>query len=221
MSYHQDLSQLQELLQRADLLQGGYRSNVYSLPNGTTKIEFGARIRVRPDQHVKPAGVEFWDAELELDLVLGEGETLDRIQHCSAQVIIEGMNADCDEYLYALHFDRHDVSQDSIELHSEYHWQVGGERLETQDFGTLLQLQGPRFPYHPIDPALLIDFVLGHFNGHKRTELMSDVSFVRYPRILYRSQMNFVLPFFNAVHAAINSDPIVHCTMWPSLCVEV
>jgi hypothetical protein len=221
VSFLQDLNDLQSLLQRADLLRAWHRSNVYSLPNGTTKIEFGARIGVRSDQHARPGSVAFSDAVVELDLSVGEGDSLDRIQECSAQVIIEGMNDASEVFMYALHFDRHDATQDSIELHSQYHWQVGGDRLEAQNFGTLLQLQGPRFPYHPIDPALLVDFVLGHFNGHKRSELMSEANFIRYPRILYKSQSNFVVPFFKAVYAAFNSNPIAHCPMWPSVCLEV
>lgn len=219
MSYLQDLTELQNILQRADLLRAWHRSNVYDLPQGTIKIEFGACIGVRADQHAKPGSVAFTDADIELDLTLHEGDGLDRVAACSAQVIIEGMNDDAEIFKYALHFDRHDGTQESIELHSQYHWQVGGERLETQNFGTILQLQGPRFPYHPLDPALLIDFVLGHFNGRKRTELMSEADFIRYPRILYNSQSNFVVPFFTALHAAFTANPIVHTPMWPSICV--
>jgi len=220
VNYLQDLNELQAILQRADLLRAWHRSNVYPLQNGTTKVEFGARIGVRSDQHARPGGVAFSDAEIELDLSLGEGEGIDRIQQCSAQVTIEGMNEASEVFVYALHFDRHDMTQESIELHSQYHWQVGGDRLEAQNFGTLLQLQGPRFPYHPIDPALLVDFVLGQFNGHKRSELMSEANFIRYPRILYKSQSRFVVPFFNAVQAAFNSNPIAQSPMWPAICLE-
>lgn len=220
MTYQQDLNELQSLLQRADLLKAWHRSNVYPLPDGATKIEFGARIGVRADQHARPGGVAFSDAEIELELSIGAGDGLDRIQQCSAQVIIEGVDAACDIFMYALHFDRHEAAEESIELHSRYHWQVGGDRVDAQNPGTLLQLQGPRFPYHPIDPALLIDFVLGHFNGNKRTELMSDANFVRYPRILYKSQSDFVVPFFNAVNSALNSSPVEACPMWPSICSE-
>ena len=120
-------------------------------------------------------------------------------------MIIEGIDAAERICKFALHFDRHDPLVSATELHAHYHWQFGGNRLDGQDCGTLLQLQGPRFPWHPLDPVLLVDFVLGHFNGPKRTELMESEGLTRYPRILYNSQTRLVAPFFAELHQALSA----------------
>ena len=218
MTVQHSLAELQELLRRADLLRGGERTNVYTIPNGGLRIEFAARIAIRSEQHSKPAGVDFSDADIELLLELEGGEDFDAIRACSAQVVIEGLDSKSELYKFALHFDRHDHKESSTDLHAQYHWQVGGDKLEGQQYGTVLQLQSPRFPYHPLDPILLVDFVLGHFNGLKRKSLMQDAAFVRYPRILYKSQTSFVAPFFSFIHQSLNTEPAVSCILWPGLC---
>ncbi len=212
------LNELQDILKRADLLKRWEHGNVYPLPDGTTRVEFSALIGVRSEQHARPAGVDFYDAAIDLELELLEAEGFASIRCCSAQVVIEGLGGDGELHKYALHFDRHDAAQPSVDLHAMYHWQVGGDRLETQQFGTVLHLQGPRFPYHPLDPILLVDFVLSHFHGGKRSELMEEVAFYRYPRILYESQAAFVTPFFQVLHDTLTVTPFVETPYWPALC---
>jgi len=216
VSYAHSLAELQDLLQRADLVKS-WSHDVYSLKNGT-HVDFRARIAIRTDAHAKPTGVDFADADLELTLEVGNGEGLDAILLCNAEVVIEGMNAGGEIFKFALHFDRHDPSQTATDLHSHYHWQIGGDCLIGQNFGTILHLQGPRFPWHPLDPMLLVDFVLGHFHGEKRCELIDAAILTRYPHILYASQTSLVVPFFTALHEALTTDPFVATPYWPSLC---
>ena len=217
MPYARALADLQDLLRRADLLKSWGPTAVYKIRDGT-RVDFKAKIAVASDAHAKPPGVEFSDAEVELTLEVGADDNLAAIRSCSAQVVIEGKNAASEEFKFALHFDRHDPSIAAADLHAHYHWQIGGDRLDSQQFGTVLYLQGPRFPWHPLDPVLLVDFVLGHFHGAKRTDLMESVSSRRYPRILHASQTSFVAPFFAALHQALSADPFVATPYWPSLC---
>ena len=186
MSYDQALEELQNLLKRADVLKYWGPSYVQALPDAK-RIEFSARIAVSADAHAKPAGVDFVDAEVELTLEVRDCEGLAAIHACRAQVVIDGMNKNGEICRFALHFDRHDPLVATTDLHALYHWQIGGDRLEAQEFGTVLHLEGPRFPWHPLDPVLLVDFILGHFHGAKRAELMELPSTTRYPRILHES----------------------------------
>jgi hypothetical protein len=217
VSYHRDLGDLRDLLQRADLLKSWDQGNVYKVDD-CLRVDFSARIAIRTDAHAKPAGVEFTEAEVELTLEVADGGGLAGIRTCTAQVVIDGINAECDIVRFALHFDRHDPSLPATDLHAHYHWQMGGDRLDAQEFGTVLHLEGPRFPWHPLDPVLLVDFVLGHFHGAKRAELMEAAILTRYPRILHASQTSFVLPFFTALHKALTTAPFVATPYWPSLC---
>jgi hypothetical protein len=217
VSYERALAELQDLLRRADLLKSWDQSKVYKLDD-CLRVDFSARIAIRTDAHSKPAGVDFTEAEIELTLELGAGDGLAAIRTCNAQVVIDGINSNSEIVRFSLHFDRHDPSKTATDLHAHYHWQVGGERLEAQNFGTVLHLEGPRFPWHPLDPVLLVDFVLGHFHGAKRAELMEAAVLTRYPRILYASQTSLVMPFFAALHQALTTDPFVPTSYWPSLC---
>jgi hypothetical protein len=219
VNYNQSLGDLRDILQRADLLKNWSLGQAYSIENGTrTRVDFAARVGIRSDAHAKPAGVEFTDADIELTLEFEEEAELSSVHSCSAQVVVDGLNDKGEIVRFAMHFDRHDPDDVSTDLHAQYHWQVGGDQLEGQQFGTVLQLQGPRFPWHPIDPVLLVDFVLGHFHGGKRSELMQQAGFTRYPRILRASQTQLVAPFFTALHNALNADPFVPTPYWPSLC---
>lgn len=218
MSYERLLNELQDVLQRADIIRNWGPTTVYRLSDGSTRISFVARIAIRPDAHAKPAGVDFSDADIEFELEIADGHGLDRVRRCSAQVIIEGTDANGELYKFALHFDRHDPAESSIDLHAHYHWQIGGDKLEACNFGTVLQLQSPRFPWHPLDPVLLIDFVLGQFHGGKRVELMTNPAYVRYRRILYISQSSLVEPFFTLIHEALTAQLFTGTTYWPSLC---
>jgi hypothetical protein len=215
--YGHALAELQDLLQRADLLKSWHQSNVYKVDD-CLRVDFSARIAIRASAHAKPAGVDFTEAEVELILEIGKEDSLEAIRRCSAQVVIDGINTKGDICRFALHFDRHDPSVTATDLHAHYHWQMGGYRMAAQDFGTILHLEGPRFPWHPLDPVLLVDFVLGHFHGAKRAELMEAAILTRYPRILYASQTVFVVPFFTALYQALNTDPFVATPYWPSLC---
>jgi hypothetical protein len=162
--------------------------------------------------------VDFTEAAMELTLKVAEGDNLEAIRECCAQVVIDGINAEGDIFRFALHFDRHDPLLTATDLHAHYHWQVGGDLLAAQEFGTVLHLEGPRFPWHPLDPVLLVDFVLGHFHGAKRAELMEAAILTRYPRILFESQTSFVVPFFTALHQALTTEPFVQTPYWPFLC---
>ena len=217
MTYERTLAELQDLLRRADLLKSWAQGNVYRV-NDCLRVDFNARVGVRADAHAKPSGVDFADAEVALTLEFGKGESISSVQRCNAQVVIDGINSEGNMFRFALHFDRHDPSLSSTDLHAHYHWQVGGDFLEDQQFGTVLHLEGPRFPWHPLDPVLLIDFVLGHFHGEKRAELMEAAVLTRYPRIFYASQQSLVAPFFAELHKTLVTDPFVPTPYWPSLC---
>jgi hypothetical protein len=217
MDYNEILAELRDSLERADLLVHWKHSGAYERV-GRTRVEFLARIKVREDAHRKPGGVEFADADIELELEYTDDAGLDAVKVCAAQVTIDGIDRDARIVRYALHFDRHDPDHESTELHSRFHWQVGGERLEAQEFGTVLYLQGPRFPWHPIDPVLLVDFVLGHFNGAKRSDLVQPGNDRRYLRILHAAQTQHVAPFFAHLQERLSENPFTETAYWPSLC---
>ncbi|CDX41187.1 hypothetical protein MPLDJ20_320052 [Mesorhizobium plurifarium] len=217
MPFDRDLADLHDLLQRADVLKGWGPNAVFRREDRTC-INFAARLAIDTTAHVRPAGTQFDEATLELELELSNDDGLAGVQVCSAQVLIEGLNNAGEICRFALHFDRHEPSQVANELHAHYHWQVGGKQLENQEFGTVFQMAGPRFPWHPIDPVLLVDFVLGHFYGTKRADLMQLSSLIRYPRILYDSQTSFVTPFFADLHQSLSTDPFVATAYWPALC---
>jgi hypothetical protein len=217
VTHDRALADLQDLLRRADLLKSWDQSNVYRVDD-CLRVDFSARIAVRTDAHARPGGVDFTEAAMELTLKVAEGDNLEAIRECCAQVVIDGINAEGDIFRFALHFDRHDPLLTATDLHAHYHWQVGGDLLAAQEFGTVLHLEGPRFPWHPLDPVLLVDFVLGHFHGAKRAELMEAAILTRYPRILFESQTSFVVPFFTALHQALTTEPFVQTPYWPFLC---
>ncbi|MFO1150986.1 MAG: hypothetical protein U1E62_21635 [Alsobacter sp.] len=212
--FHHDLTELNYLLQRADVLRRWTRGLAYSV-DGATRVEFKAEIAIRADAHVRPAGTDLEIAEVELNLVVSDDGA---ITSCSAQVVIDGLASDGGAVRrFALHFDRHPDGQASTELHATYHWQVGGSQLDDMELGNALFLEGPRFPSHPIDPVLLVDFVLGHFNGAKRSELLTQ-HYVRYRRLLHGVQSCFVAPFFAAISAALAAENFEPTGLWPALC---
>ena len=61
-------------------------------------------------------------------LEASEGDSLATILECSAEVVIEGIDAAERICKFALHFDRHDPLVSATELHAHYHWQFGGDR---------------------------------------------------------------------------------------------
>lgn len=214
-NFAHELADLQDQLQRADVLRRWKRGHVFSVSGGT-RVEFEAEIKIRTDAHVRPAGTDLETADVELALVVTEEGT---VSFCNAQIVIDGLAADGSAVRrFALHFDRHPEDQESTELHATYHWQVGGSRLDDWELGNAMFLEGPRFPSHPIDPILLVDFVLSHFNGAKRAELMT-AKFIRYRRVLHSVQGRYVAPFFAAISASLASEDVfTPISLWPSLC---
>ena len=218
VAFDQQMAELQDLLRKADVLASWDRSVTYEIP-GETRIEFSASVQIRNDAHARPVGAIFGNANLELDLAVGPARDCLSVTDCGAQVVIEGLTAASEDLRFAMHFDRHGAAE-ATDLHSLYHWQLGGHRLDGLAISGVLVLEAPRFPWHPLDPILLVDFVLGHFHGEKRAELMSEPEFVRYRRLLIASQTAFVAPFFREVALALAQDPPVDTPFWPSICCE-
>ncbi len=216
--YDQLLTELPEILRRADVLKRWVSHSVQHLPDGRIRIDMQAVVGVDEYAHTLPTGVVLDDAEVQLTLVSGEEFGLDTITECNGQVVIRGLDRQANVLTFAMHLDRHDPKQSSNELHSTYHWQVGGDKIASCTFGSVVHLQGPRFPSPPLDPMLFIDFVLGHFNGTKRASLMSEAAFVRYRRLLHQSQTLFVMPFFQSILATLQADPLEPNALWAGLC---
>ena len=218
VAFDQQMAELHELLRRADVLSGWDRAETF-IAEGQTRVEFKASIEIRGEAHARPAGAVFADANLELSLAVGPAAGCAAVTECAAQVVIEGLTAQDEELRFALHFDRHE-GMEGTDLHSLYHWQVGGSRMDGLHISGALILEAPRFPWHPLDPLLLVDFVLGHFHGAKRTELMTRPDLVRYRRLLKGSQSAFVAPFFQAIAHAMDEDPAIMTPYWPSICCD-
>lgn len=217
--YNHDLAELRDLLEKADVMRRWSRGQAFTVNQGT-RVEFKVELAIRHDAHARPPGTVFELAEVELDFK-ARGEDLAEIENCSAQVVVDGVAADGSTVRrFAMHFDRHPSDQPGTDLHAAYHWQVGGSRFDGWHLGDVLMLQGPRFPSHPLDPILLVDFVLGHFHGAKRAELLT-AKFVRYRRLLHRSQQRLIRPFFSSISRALEADKFQETELWPSLCGPV
>lgn len=209
------MTELNDLLARAEVLTRWDRSDSYT-SGGQTHVGFGASISIRDEAHARPTGATFASADIELDLALGAGRSCVDVTACQAQVVVEGLSASGDELRFAMHLDRHSGGE-ATDLHALYHWQIGGDRLDGLDIGGVLVLEAPRFPWHPVDPVLLVDFILGHFHGAKRQHLLTSPELIRYRRLLFASQSAFVAPFFREIAAALQAEPLTLTPYWPSV----
>lgn len=216
--FNHEFAELSDILRKADIIQS-WEGTSYQVQDGRVAT-LNARLGVRPDAHARPVGASFDTAEIEFELRIGEQGGLHDIRQCTAQIVVDGLTQDSQDLRFALHFDRHDPVQTSIELHAHYHWQVGGHRLDGINIAGFLALEAPRFPSHPLDPVLFVDFLLSHFNGRKRTELLNQPEFIRYRRLLFASQETYVLPFFDEISRALATRPFIGTNLWPSLCGE-
>lgn len=217
--FNHELNELRDLLERADVL-GGWTTGFSYQRGDNLAVELNIRLRVRSDAHARPTGAVFDTADIEFQMEVGGECQLDDVAVCTAQVVIDGLSQNGDDLRFALHFDRHDPAQASTELHAQYHWQVGGQRLDGMSITGLLVPEGPRFPSHPLDPVLLVDFVLSHFYGSKRTTLLTNPEYIRYRRLLVASQSRYVTPFFAQILAALAANPFRGTMLWPALSGE-
>jgi hypothetical protein len=210
-----DLAELHDLLERAELLRKWIGSPDTLGPRKV--VDLILDLAIREDAHARPGGAQFDTAEIEFHMEIGGGCTMQEVNACSAQVVIDGIATDDKPLRFALHFDRHDPSEASTDLHAHYHWQVGGKRMAGLETTGVLHLEGPRFPSHPLDPVLLVDFVLSHFHGGKRADLLTRPEFTRYRNLVYGSQTRYVTPFFKEIGEVLAAEIFQGSVFWPSL----
>lgn len=215
--FNRELSELRGVLEKADVGLSWKQGYSYQTSDGC-RVVLDLVLEIRGDAHARPTGAQFKEAEISFSMTVGNDGGFGDIVDLQAQIVIDALDVDAQLLRFALHFDKHDVSQVSTDLHSHYHWQLGGNRLDECEIKGLLVLEGPRFPSHPLDPILLLDFVLGHFHGEVRSRLLNDPTLIAYSRLLHSSQRRYVAPFFEEIVQAMSKDPFVGTQLWPALC---
>lgn len=149
--------------------------------------------------------------ELFLDMNLkgneeGYSNGVDPFEEFSLNVVVKGKNKNnsSSKLLYAIHFDKHNVSQGGNQAHPVYHFQFGGNRLIEDenyksvnlDFGQVLFLDAPRVMHHPMELILVLDFILSNFFP----DIWNKIKNIRtYKKILTKYQKDFILPYFKSV----------------------
>ncbi|GGD45622.1 hypothetical protein GCM10012288_19920 [Malaciobacter pacificus] len=211
-----DLSEIAELL----TTEGIDSSQLYRISNQLNQVNnfeytlLPFKIDINKDSkfpkkisHKKSAS----NLELFLDMDI-EGDNqglengLDPFKKFSLNIVIKGKNKNnsSSKLLYAVHFDKHNVSQGGHQAHPVYHFQFGGNRLTEDennkttnlDFGQALFLDAPRVMHHPMELILVLDFILSNFFP----EIWNKIKNIkRYKKILIKYQKDFILPYFKSV----------------------
>jgi len=119
----------------------------------------------------------------------------------SFQINIQGHHRDDDDTYHCWwHLDRHIPDGNNPKfVHPFYHFQVGGNELETKNTGEIVFLAAPRIAYPPMDLFLGIHFVINNFYNRKSYSFVDEL--LRnddYVDIIKRAQERMWVPYFNA-----------------------
>ena len=115
------------------------------------------------------------------------------------QLHIKGYDDDMKEYVNWWHLDKNIESDTPKFTHPYYHFQAGGNEIETVYSGDLILLGAPRLPHPPMDLFLGFNFIINNFYSSKDfdfvNKLLADTT---YQEIIYRAQKRMWEKYFLA-----------------------
>jgi hypothetical protein len=134
----------------------------------------------------------------EIDHELDE-ESNDPVTLYDFQLHIKGYDDDMKEYVNWWHLDKNIESDTPKFTHPYYHFQAGGNEIETVDSGDLILLGAPRLPHPPMDLFLGFHFILNNFYSSKDYDFVNELKEdIAYQEIIKRSQQRMWDNYFKA-----------------------
>lgn len=133
--------------------------------------------------------------DVDLKFALSKEETWDPFSaySCNFEFSLDGKTC------FAWHLDR-ELETDGDFVHPLYHFQAGGKRMEGVGCSAVCFLSSPRLPHPPLDPILLIHFVVQNFiNSGKyssKKDLLEDVT---YQDAVNKARERILQPYFNSI----------------------
>lgn len=218
-----DLRILSEILAREDISKSGpgsiaaasFRLEKYE--GGKKFISFAESsidIKIDPSLHIMPPSVKIEDRLL-VDIVfkqelVGESESKnahDRVIENQVDFQLRGRKGRR-ELISAWHFDRHaHPPANTSPSHPTFHFQFGGSRLKgiADKIDGVIIFDTPRYFAPPMDPILVVDVLLSHFNGPKWHKIRMNET--RYISIVRRAQARLWKPYFDQISCELNTVP--------------
>lgn len=125
----------------------------------------------------------------------------------SFQINMVGFKDGGDSYHSWLHLDRHIQGGGPTKMcHPFYHFQFGGNEMESKETGELMLMASPRIAHPPMDLFLGIHFVLdNYFNKTSHPKIVDLMHDDDYRTIMMNAQKRLWIPYFNAF-----SNPVSH-----------
>lgn len=115
------------------------------------------------------------------------------------QLHIKGYSDDNKEYVNWWHLDKNIPSAAPKFTHPYYHFQTGGDKIESVDPGQLVVLGAPRLPHPPMDLFLGVHFIVNNFYSSKDYEFVPELlADTKYKEIICRAQKRMWEKYFSA-----------------------
>ena len=110
-------------------------------------------------------------------------------------------NLDWKRVILRFHFDLKDINGDSLE--PLFHFHVGGNQLEEENFWMSEKILVPRFPHPPLDIILLYEFILLNFFPEEYRKIKQDPEWISLVR---KSQEIFQRAYLEECVKCINNE---------------
>ncbi|TAJ05812.1 hypothetical protein DMA11_22975 [Marinilabiliaceae bacterium JC017] len=222
--FREDLSEFNRLLTKYDIpvdtsslfsMEGAFSSkNIISY--NIKDIEFNIDQRI---SGTIPVGIECYKITLELVFEVNEEIDckIDDPFNCdgnySLQIFIKGQMFDSEEeikdYFNCWHLDRHiEGGNDSKVSHPFYHFQNGGNELETLGIeGNSIFTGAPRIPHPPMDIFLAFHFIIMNFYNKSSFDfvekLLKDDEYIL---IIERAQERMWKPYYSTYNGGSHNS---------------
>jgi hypothetical protein len=140
----------------------------------------------------------FFSHKCHIDSSIDE-KIMDPIIEFDFQIHIKGYDSSMNEYVNWWHLDKNIKSSSPKFTHPYYHFQSGGNEIESVNTGDLVLLGSPRIPHPPMDLFLGFHFILNNFYSSKDylfvDQILEDNT---YKAIMMRAQKRMWENYFNA-----------------------
>lgn len=185
-----DTTELENLDSQFQYLQGDFRISIENLP-----FKINKKISGTIPSDVERLEILFSHAcQIDPDL---DDEQNDPISDYNFQLYIKGYGDE--EYINWWHLDKNISSTTPKFTHPYYHFQAGGNDMETVDCGKLVLLSAPRIPHPPMDLFLGIHFILNNFFSSKDYDFINKLlADQKYQEIINRAQKRMWDKYFLA-----------------------